>query len=73
MDIIRREHWELFALELEKIAEFHFVYTPASTNINQSAPNLMEMYVTIRFRMGYTMDLIRTKHLKLSALLEKLL
>ena len=36
---IEAEHSELFALEFEKIAESDFVYTPASTNINQSAPN----------------------------------
>ena len=42
------EHPELFALEFGKIAESDFVYTVASTNINQSAPNLVRMYVTIR-------------------------
>ena len=72
MGIIRQEHSELFALELENIAEFDFVYTVASTNFNQSAPNLFEMYVTIRSRMSYTMHLIRTEHLESSALkLEK--
>ena len=60
MGIIGQEHSELFALELEKIAEFDLVYTLASININQSAPNLDEMSVTIRSRMIYTMDLIRT-------------
>ena len=35
IDIIRPEHLEVFALELEKIAEFNFVYTLASTNIDQ--------------------------------------
>ena len=74
MVIIRPEHSELFALELKKNAEFDFVYTLAFTNINQSAPNLFEMYLTIRSRMSYTMDLIRTEQLELSALeLEKLL
>ena len=71
---IRPEHSKLFALELEKIDELDFVYTLASTNINQSAPNLVEMYVTIRSWMSYTMDLIRTEYLEVSALeLEKLL
>ena len=60
MDIIEREHLELFALEIEQIAEFDFVYTLAPTNIDQSAPKLVEMYVTIGSRMSYTMDLIRT-------------
>ena len=74
MGIIGPEHLELFALELEKIAEFDFVYTLASTNINQSALNLVEKYVTTGSRMSYNMDLIRTEHLQLCALaLEKLL
>ena len=68
MSIIRPEHLQLFALELETNVEFEFVYTPASTNINQSALNLVEMYVTIRSRVSHTIDLIRTEHLDLSAL-----
>ena len=48
MGYIRPEHLELFALELEKNADFDFMYALASTNINQSSPNLVEMYVTIR-------------------------
>ena len=50
------EHPELFALEFGKIAEFDFVYTLASTNIDQSALNLVKMY--IRSRMSSIMDLI---------------
>ena len=38
---IEPEHSELFALEFGKIAEYDFVYTLASTNINQSALNLI--------------------------------
>ena len=49
MGQIEREHTEIFALEFGKIAESDFVYTLASTNIDQSAPNLVKMYVTIRF------------------------
>ena len=45
MDAIGPEHLDFFALELGKVAEFDFVYTLASTNINQSAPNLVKMYV----------------------------
>ena len=41
MGEIEPEHPELFALEFGKIAEYEFVYTLASTNINQSAPNLV--------------------------------
>ena len=49
---------KLFALEFGKIAETDFVYTLASPNINQSTPNLVKMYVTIRSRMSLIMDLI---------------
>ena len=35
---IESENWELFALEFGKMAESDSVYTPASTNIDQSAP-----------------------------------
>ena len=47
MGQIESEHPELFALEFGKIAESDFVYTLASTNINQSALHLVKMYVTI--------------------------
>ena len=68
MGQIELEHPELFALEFGKIAEFNFVYTLASTNIDQSAPNLVKMYVTIRFRMSSIMDLIGPELFELSAL-----
>ena len=58
MEQIKPEHQELFALEFGKIAETKFVYTLSSTNINQSAPNLVKMYMTIRSRMSSIMDLI---------------
>ena len=48
MGQIEPEHLELFVLEFGKIAESYFVYTLASTDINQSAPNLVKMYITIR-------------------------
>ena len=59
MGQIEAEHRLLFALEFGKIAESDFVYTLASTNINQSAPNLVKMYVTIRSWMSSIMDLIK--------------
>ena len=65
---IESEHPELFALEFGKIAESDFVYTLASTNIDQSIPNLVKMYVTIRFRMSSIMDLIGPELYELSAL-----
>ena len=52
MGQIDPEHPELFALEFWKIAEDDFVYTLASTNINQSALNLVKLYVIIRSRMS---------------------
>ena len=42
MGQIEPEHRELFALEFGKIAESDFVYFLASTNIDQSAPNLVK-------------------------------
>ena len=59
MGQIEPEHLEFFALEFGKIAESGFVYNLASTNIYQSAPNLVKMYVIMRFRMSLIMDLIR--------------
>ena len=56
MGQIKPEHPELFALEFGKIAESDFVYTLASTNINQSTPNLVKMYVTIRSQMSLIID-----------------
>ena len=44
MDATGQEQQELFALELGKIATVDFVYSLASTNINQSAPNLVTEY-----------------------------
>ena len=58
MEQIKPENAELFALEFGKIAETDFIYTLASPNINQSAPNLVKMYVAIRSRMSLIMDLI---------------
>ena len=68
MGQIEPEHPELFALEFGKIAETDFVYTLSSTNIDQSAPNLVKMYVIIRSRMSSNMDLIGSKLSELSAL-----
>ena len=68
MGQIEAEHPELFALEFGKIAESDFVYTLASTNIDQSAPNLVKMYMTIRSWMSLIMDLIGQELFELSAL-----
>ena len=68
MGQIEWENWELFALEFGKIAESDFVYTPASTNTEQSAPNLVKMYMTIRSQMSFIMDVIRPELSELSYL-----
>ena len=52
------EYPELFALEFGNIAEYDFVYSLSSTIIDQSAPNLVKIYVIIRSRMSLIMDLI---------------
>ena len=65
---IESENRELFALEFGKIAESDFVYTLASTNIDQSASNLVKMYMTIRSRMRTIMDLIGLELSELSTL-----
>ena len=68
MGQIEPEHLELFALEFGKISESDFVYTLASTNVDQSAPYLVKMYMTIRSWMSLIIDLIRPELSELSAL-----
>ena len=52
MGPIGLEQLELFALELGTIAAFDFVYSLTSTNINQTAPNLVTMNMSIRSQMS---------------------
>ena len=68
MGQIEPEHPELFALEFGKITEYDHVYTLASTNINQSAPNLVQMYRIIRAQMSSIMERIGPELSELSAL-----
>ena len=68
MGQIEREHLELFALEFGKIAENDFVYTLSSTNINQSGPDLVKVYMSIRSQTSLIMELIRPELSELSAL-----
>ena len=68
MGQIEPEHPELLALEFGKIAKSDFVYTLASTNINQSAQNLVKIYLTIRSRTSSIMDLIGPELSELFAL-----
>ena len=58
MGQIEPEHPELFALEFGKIAEYDFVYTLSFRYIDQSVPILVKMYVIIRSRMSWILDLI---------------
>ena len=46
------EHLELFALEFGNIAEYDFVYTLSSTNINRTTRNVVKMFVIIKSRMS---------------------
>ena len=62
MGQIESIHPELFALEFGNIAESDFVYILVSTNIDQSGPNLVKMY------MSSIMDLIGPELSELSAL-----
>ena len=68
MGQIESKHPELFALGFGKVAESDFVYTLASTNIDQSRPNCVKMYVIIRSQMSSIMDLIGPELFELSAL-----
>ena len=45
MDLFGPELSELFALEFAKIAEADFVYTLASTNVDQLVPNMVTIYI----------------------------
>ena len=57
------------ALEFgKKLLNMTFFYTLSSTNINQSAPILLIMYLIIRSWMSLIMDLIGPKLSELSAL-----
>ena len=68
MGQIESEHPEIFALEFGKIAESDIVYTLAYTIIDQSTPNLVKMYETIRSQMSLIMNLIGAELFEISAL-----
>ena len=50
------------------VCSHFFVYTLASTNMNQLALNLVQMYMTIRSRMSLFMEVIGPQLSELSAL-----
>ena len=66
MGQIKPEHSELFALEFGKLAEYDCLLS--SANINQSALNLVKVYMTIRSQMSSVMELIKPGLIELSAL-----
>ena len=68
MDFIGAELSELFALEFAKIAESDFVYSLASTNVDQWVPNMVTIYMPMRSWMSLIMGQIRQLHLELLAL-----
>ena len=68
MGPIGPEQLELFVLEWGKIAAFNFVYSIASTNINQSALNLVTMNISIRSQMSLIMGQVIPDQSVLSAL-----
>ena len=59
MDLIGLELSELFALEFVNIAESDFVFTIASTNVDQLVPNIVTVYMTMRSWMSLIMGQIR--------------
>ena len=68
LGVIGREPLELFALELKNCNISYFVYTLASTNINQSAPNMVKIYLTTRSWISSILDLIGQEQPELFAL-----
>ena len=52
MDLIGPELSELFPLEFAKNAESDFVYTIASTNVDQLVPNMVTVYMTMSLIIG---------------------
>ena len=67
MDLIRPERSDLSAPELEKLPYFTLY-----ANIDQSAPNLVTIYMINRSRISLIFGIIRPEHSELYALeLEK--
>ena len=59
LDLIGAELSELFAFEFAKIAESDFVYTIASTNVDQLVSDMVTIYITMRSWMSLIMGQIR--------------
>ena len=67
MSLIMGQIWSYLPLNLEKLLKMT-AYTLLSTIINQSASNLVKVYMTIRSQMSLIMDLIGPELSELSAL-----
>ena len=59
LNLIGPELSELFALEFAKVAEFDFVYSLASTNVDQLVPNMVTIYMTMRSWMNSILGQIK--------------
>ena len=68
LGVIASEQLQLFALEFEKIAIFHFVYTVSSTNINQLNSKLVKIYMILRSHMSLIKGVIGSEQVELFAL-----
>ena len=68
MDLISIEHLELSALLIRKTALIDLVYTLASANIDQSAPNLAKISTTNRSRIISIMNPLGLEQTELFAL-----
>ena len=64
MGLTRLERLDLFALELEKLLHLT-LFTLASTLINQWAPNLVKLYMTIKSHLSLIMAVIGLECLQL--------
>ena len=73
MGPIGPEQLELFGIELGKIATFDLVYSLTSTNINQLAPNLVTMNMSVRTQMSLIMGQVIPDQLVFSVLEIKML
>ena len=70
MGQIEPEHWELFALEFGKIAEYDFVYTliilkywPISTKLGQNVEPNIQSYLPLNLEKLLNMTLLTLYHL----------
>ena len=71
MGLIGQKRQELFTLKFGKEIALYIFYTLASTNINQSAPNLInliKMYMSIRSQLSWIIGQFGQDRSELSAL-----